>query len=316
MGAKNVQRSDPWAIARRQHGVVTRRQLLANGFTQKSIRHKIATRSLHPVFNGVYAVGRPALTQPGRWMAAVLSCGPKAVLSHDSAAALWLICKETGNRIHVSVPDGFRPHRPGIVVHRRTTMTSRDVTRRDGIPVTAPVCTLIDIAARLDPGPLEAAINEADKLGLTDPERLRAALTELGRRPGVRQVRELLDRRTFTLTDSALERRFLPLVRGAGLPQPITGARVNGFKVDFYWPDLDLVVETDGLRYHRTPSQQARDRRRDQAHVAAGLTQLRFTHTQVTFEPEQVQATLAAVAERLSRKAGSRPRTAPTRSRR
>jgi hypothetical protein len=166
--------------------------------------------------------------------------------------------------------------------------------------VTTPICTLVDLAAQLDPVPLEAAINEADKLGLTDPENLRAALDALGRRPGVRQVRELLDRRTFALTDSELERRFLPLVRAAGLPPPLTGVRVNGFKVDFFWPDLGLVVETDGLRYHRTPAQQARDRLRDQTHAANGLMPLRFTHAQVTFESQRVQRTLAEVAKRLA----------------
>src|SRR5204863_4919614 len=106
-------------------------------------------------------------------------------------------------------------------------------------------------------------------------------------------------RRTFVLTDSALERRSLPLARKAGLPRPETRTRVNGFKVDFYWSDLALVVETDGLRYHRTPAQQAKDRRRDQAHAAAGLTTLRFTSAQVRHEPAHVEATLVAVVRRL-----------------
>ena len=75
----------------------------------------------------------------------------------------------------------------------------------------------------------------------------------------------------------------------------MTGRTLNGFKTDFHWPDLGLVVETDGLRYHRTPAQQARDRVRDQAHAAAGLTPLRFTHEQVRFDPDYVRATLAAV---------------------
>jgi uncharacterized protein DUF559 len=117
--------------------------------------------------------------------------------------------------------------------------------------------------------------------------------------PGVRPLREVLDRPTFMLTDSELERRFLLLVRDAGLAPPEAGPHVNGFKVDFYWPDLGLVIETDGLRYHRTPAQQAGDRVRDQVHAAAGLTSLRFTRAQVRFEPSHVQATLAAVASRL-----------------
>jgi very-short-patch-repair endonuclease len=100
-------------------------------------------------------------------------------------------------------------------------------------------------------------------------------------------------------TDSELERRFLPVARRAGLRSPLTQQWVNGFEVGFYWPDLGLVVETDGLGYHRTPAQQARDRVRDQAHMAAGLTPLHFTHPQVRYEPERVRATLAATAARL-----------------
>jgi uncharacterized protein DUF559 len=243
-------------------------------------------------------MGRPDLTIYGRWMAAVLSCGPEATLSHESAAALWEIRPMRNGKIHLSLPSASISRRANIVLHRRLLAES-DVAQRKGIPVTTPICTLIDLATRLDREQLEAAINEADKRELTDPEALRAALGEVSRRPGVGVLRRLLDRRTFTLTDSELERRFLPLAGKAGLPPPQTGHRVNGFKVDFYWPDLGLVVETDGLRYHRTPAQQARDRLRDQAHAAAGLTPLRFTRAQVRFEPSYVQATLAAVAHRL-----------------
>jgi very-short-patch-repair endonuclease len=96
-----------------------------------------------------------------------------------------------------------------------------------------------------------------------------------------------------------LERIFLPLVSQAGLPLPLTRQRLNGFRVDFFWPDLRLVVETDGLRYHRTPSQQARDQVRDQAHIAAGFTPIRFTHEQVRYEEEYVRSMLRAVARRL-----------------
>ena len=231
-------------------------------------------------------------------MAAVLSCGRRAVLSHSSAAALWGIVGERGG-VEVSVPVAAGPRRPGITVHRRTTLRSGDVTSWNGIPVTTPVCTLVDLAMRLPRDLLEAAVNEADKRDLAHPEALRMALGGLGRRPGVGILKGVLDRRTFTLTDSQLERRFLPLAWKAGLSTPQTGAWVNGFKVDFYWPQLGLVVETDGLRYHRTPAQQAQDRVRDQVHTAAGLTTLRFTHAQVAFDPGHVERTLRSVARRL-----------------
>lgn len=247
---------------------------------------------------GVYAVGRPDLSRQGRWLAGVLSCGPEAVLSHASAAELWGIQSSEGATIEVSVPLHVRRRRPGLTVYRRTLPVS-ERTIRQRVPVTTVHRTLLDLARRLGREQLEAAINAADKYDLTDPEALRAALDEYPWRPGVAALRNVMDRRTFTLTESQLERAFLPIVRKAGLPLPETGRQLNGFEVDFYWPALALVVETDGLRYHRTPAQQSRDRMRDQAHVAAGLTALRFTHAQVRYEARYVEVTLAKVARRL-----------------
>jgi very-short-patch-repair endonuclease len=201
--------------------------------------------------------------------------------------------------IEVSVPMHLARRRPGILIHRHTHLPAWALTSHQGIPVTTPICTLVDLAARLDRDELEAALNEADKRDLTDPEALRGALDGFAGIPGVARLRETLDRRTFTLTDSALERHFLPIARNVGLSRPQTGVWLNGFKVDFYWPDLGLVVETDGLRYHRTPAEQARDRRRDQAHAAAGLVPRRFTRPQVRFEPGHAEATLDAVVRRL-----------------
>jgi very-short-patch-repair endonuclease len=116
-----------------------------------------------------------------------------------------------------------------------------------------------------------------------------------GRR-GAPKLRATLDRHTFTVTDSELERLFLPIARRAGLPRPLTQAFVNGYRVDFHFPDIDLVVETDGLSYHRTPAQQAAGGVRDQVHAAAGLLPLRFTHAQVRFEPGYVEGILRKAA--------------------
>lgn len=288
----------PWKLAARQHGVIARRQLLELGLSERAIKHRIATGRLHPIERGLYAVGRPALTRHGRWMAAVLGCGSSAALSHGSAAALWGIGREQADVVEVSVRHAHPHRRPGIRVHRRPALKTGDLDVRDGIPVTTPACTLIDLATQLGQGPLERAINEADRLDLIDPESLREAINSYRGQSGVARLRAVLDRRTFRMTDSELERRFLPLVRDAGLPMPLTRQHLNGFRVDFFWPDLGLVVETDGLRYHRTPAQQARDRLRDQTHMAAGLTPLRFTHSQIRFEPAHVRHTLAAVAGR------------------
>lgn len=300
MGQKKDQARGVWTLAERQHGVVARTQLLRLGFSTDAITERIARGRLHRVAQGVYVVGRPGLTRHGRWMAAVLACGSDAVLSHGSAAALWQIGRERSGVIEVSVPCCARRRRAGILIHRRATLTAVDVTTRHGIPVTTPASTLIDLASFLPPSPLESAINAADKRGWTNPEALRAAIEGLDhQRPGVAALRETLDRRTFTLTDSELERRFLRLARQVGLPLPETGCHLDGFKVDFFWPELGLVVETDGLRYHRTPTQRAKDRERDQAHTAAGRTPLRFTHAQVRYESDRVRAVLAKVVRRF-----------------
>jgi very-short-patch-repair endonuclease len=245
-------------------------------------------------------VGRPEVSDNGRWMAAVLACGDGAVLSHSSAAALWRIGFESRSVIELSLPSLSHREVPELRIHRRPSLRSRDVTTEYGIPVTTPVQTLIDMALRLDRPGVERMINEADKYNLVHPPELRRALDERAGEPGVAVLRHILDRRTFRLTKEELERRFLPLAREAGLPVPLTGQWVNEFEVDFYWPELGLVVETDGLRYHRTPAEQARDRLRDQAHTAAGLTQLRFTHEQVRYEPEHVVRILVQTTSRFA----------------
>lgn len=232
-------------------------------------------------------------------MAAVLACGPVALLGRRSAGDLWGLRRDRSREIDVVVPDSAERNRPGIRVRRQRGLDPAAHRPVDGIPVTDPVWTLIDLASCLGSDRLEAAVNEADRLDLVDPEDLRAAIEASPRRPGVGRLRTLLDRQTFTLTDSPLERLFLPLARSAGLPHPLTQVAVNGFRVDFHWPGLGLIVETDGLRYHRTPLQQTRDRRRDQVHAAAGLTTLRFSTAQVRFERGHVRSTLAAVAARL-----------------
>jgi very-short-patch-repair endonuclease len=235
-------------------------------------------------------------------MAALLACGPEAALSHESAAACWGLAQERTRQVDISLPSGSFSRRSEIRVHRRYGLRPADVTELRSMRITTPIRTLLDLAAELSEGPLERMVNEADRLDLVDPDALRNALSDYRGEPGVARLRALLDRRTFRMTDSELERQFLPLVRAAGLPLPLTRQHLNGFRVDFYWPDLGLVVETDGLRYHRTPAQQSRDRLRDQAHAAAGLTPLRFTHAQVRFEPSHVRNTLAAVLTQLKRR--------------
>ncbi len=231
-------------------------------------------------------------------MVAVLATGPGSVLSHDSGAELWQIRRARPGAVAVSIPGTAPRSRPGVVVHRRRVLPAHATVHR-GVPVTTVSLVLVDLATQLPERHLEAAVNQADALDLLDPPALRASLGALVRQPGVRRLRAMLDRHTFRLTDSELERMFLRLVRRVGLPMPATQRYVDSWRVDFVWGELGLVVETDSLRYHRTPATQARDYARDHAHRLAGLTPLRFTHYQVAHEPRHVVRTLEAEIRRL-----------------
>ncbi len=271
------------------------------GVRPQAIKHRVIVGRLHRIHAGVYAVGRRELSRHGQLMAAVLACGEGAVLSHRSRPELWRVGPRAA--FEVIVPSARRPRRPGIKVHRRD-LDAKHITRVQNIPVTSIACTLVDVSPSLPRDHLERAVNEADRLDLIDPERLREALEDFAGHTGVTKLRTLLDRHTFTLTDSELERRFKQIVRAAGLSEPLTQQYLNGYRVDFYWPDLGLVVETDGLRYHRTPSQQTAALRRDQAHYAAGLLPLRFSHAQIRWEPDYV-ADMLRQALRRGRASGS-----------
>lgn len=144
---------------------------------------------------------------------------------------------------------------------------------------------------------MERAITQADRLKLVEVETLRGEVGALLPRPGIVCMRRLLG--CNTLTDSGLERKFLGLVRAAGLPRPETQVWLNGYRVDFFWPSIGLIVEADGWIYHRTPGDQVTDYRRDQAHATAGLTTLRFAERQIRYAAGEVVRTLATVASRL-----------------
>jgi hypothetical protein len=278
--------------------VLTRSDLLALGFSKIAIEHRVATGRLHAIARGIYAVGRPELSPKGRWMAATLACGDGAVLSHRSATELWGIGYESERQIHVTIRRRSGLARRGITVHARPSLGARAVVVRFGIPVTNPVQTLIDVATELKPMRLERAVNEADKHDLVDPETLRAALDAYRGMPGVKTLRTMLDRHTFRLSDSDLEILFRPLAVAAGFPVPLTKHWVLGYETDFFFPDHGLIVETDGLRYHRTAAQQARAAVRDQKHVAAGFTVLRFTHWQIAHAADEVAGVLRQLRSR------------------
>ncbi|MDX6580864.1 MAG: hypothetical protein QOI10_48 [Solirubrobacterales bacterium] len=286
------------ALAATQYGLVTRQQLLEFGLSSQGVKHRAARGKLHPIYRGVYALGRPEVTAYGRWMAALLACGPGAVLSHDSAAAYWRLGPRE-DELDVTICPPRRVRVVGIRIHRSRALPPDQVVIDGGLAVTDVLRTLIDLAPRWGEARLEDAIEAADRRDLCDPERLANALSTCPSIPGTATVQRVLERWTLTLTDTQLERRFLPIARRAGLGDPLTQQWLNGSRVDFFWPELGLVVEADGLRYHRTPVRQTADARRDQRHIAAGLTPLRFSHAQITYRPDEVEDTLRRVAARI-----------------
>jgi very-short-patch-repair endonuclease len=266
-------------LAAGQHGVVSVRQLTALGLDKDAVRRRVRDGRLHLLHRGVYAVGHTRLTREGYWIAAVLGSGPGSALSHRSAAALWGIRPTAAARVEVTVPrnSGYRAT-ASVMIHRPVKLAM--TTMRDGIRVTTPTQTLIDLSSVLPRPALERALEAADGLRLLDVASLPPGLAELAR---------AIDPRLR----SPLEAELLAVCRG--LPQPRVNAVVAGLEVDFSWPEQRLIVETDGHRHHGTRAAFERDRERDAVLTALGWRVVRVTHRRLARHPDDV----AELLERL-----------------
>jgi very-short-patch-repair endonuclease len=274
-------------LAERQYGVVARAQLLALGLGADAIDHRLQRKRLHPLHRGVYAVGQRRLRREARWMAAVLACGPGAVLSHIPGGAHWQIVRDRGP-CDVTAPNARRSRR-GIRVHE-AQLPADEITVHEGIPITTVPRTLFDLAAVLPQRQLERAINEAEVLHLWDELSLDHLLHRYPRRTGNKAVRAALKqrRRGSSATKSALEEMFLALTDASGIPRPEINALVEGFEVDVVWRDVRLVVELDGRDTHGTAAAFERDRERDRALQVAGWRPVRITYRQMRDAPRAV----------------------------
>jgi very-short-patch-repair endonuclease len=283
-------------FAERQHGVVARRQLLAAGVGAEAIRHRLKGGRLSRVHAGVYAVGRPGLSLRGRWMAAVLAGGPGAVLSHASAAALWGLWDPKPGAVHVTIPRRGVRARAGLAVHSTRSLPRAEVTTRERIATTTVECCLLDLAGTASPARVERAVEQAFALRLLREPALEAVIGRAAGRAGTAELRELMGSLLGDLpsTRSELERRFVKLVSGAGLPAPLVNRRVEGHLVDFHWPRERLVVETDGRRTHDTPYGFHNDHRRDLDLELGRWHVIRLTWRQVVHEHERVLELLGA----------------------
>lgn len=304
-GPSGVGGGGDWALAQLaagQSGVVSRAQLRALGLGRGAIAHRIAAGRLHPLHRGVYAVGHAALAADGRFRAALLACGPTAVLSHRSAAALWGLRPANGAIVEVITADRGRRDGRGIVLRRARTLVPADVASVHGIACTSVARTLLDLAAVLDRRSLERALEQAEVLRLYDGRALAEILGRGRGRRGARLLREVLAEHGSepTLTRSQMEELFLSLCRQHGLPAPRVNAPValgrrRTIEVDFLWPARGLVVETDGWGAHGTRAAFDRDRRRDSELLLAGLRVVRFTWRQLTRDASTSVATVRAL---------------------
>jgi predicted transcriptional regulator of viral defense system len=285
-------------LAARQHGVVSLRQLQLLGLGKAAVAKRAKAGRLHRIHRSVYAVGHARLTAQGRWMAAVLACGPKAVLSHRSAAAHLGLLRSARAIPDVTLPSPGARARKGIEVHASGTLTAADVTVVDAIPCTTVARTFLDLAEVEKRRRVEIAIEQAEVQRVFDLRAVEDVLDRANGRRGAAVVRTVLaELAEPALTDRELEERFFALCNAAFVPRPevnvwLTIDDGNPIKADFLWRAEKLVVETDGRASHGTRQAFESDRLRDQRLKLARYEVVHFTWRQVTDEPERVALTV------------------------
>jgi very-short-patch-repair endonuclease len=295
-------------LAASQHGVVTRAQLLGAGVTVSEVRRRLRTSRLVEVHRGVYLVG-PVASPRAAEMAAVLACGPRAYVSHRSAAWLWELLPrpESAGRsglVEVRVAANRRVRRTGILARRTELLEAKDVALVDGIPATSVARTLVDLAGVVRPRELERATARAERQELVTRDRLLAFVARHRREPGVGVLAGILGQEGGpALTRSVLEDRFGVEVKEFGLPKPRYNVVVEGYELDVWWARLRHAVELDGAAYHRSWRSQRHDRRRDTDLAAAGITVIRVTWDQLVHDTKRtmmrIGQALALARDRL-----------------
>lgn len=299
------------ALAASQHGVVTRAQLLALGISTAAIGRRLKSGQLRALHAGVYLVG-PIAPDQAHEMAAVLAGGPEAGLSHTSALRAWrLLPIDAPRPAHVSVPGNRGRSGSGIVFHRVLPLANDECTVLDGIPITTPARTLVDVAGMLGSRELELALATAEREGLVGNEEM-ARLPERYRwRRGIAMLRALIGQQTGPqFSESEAERECRALLRRAGLPQPHTNVSVGPYRLDFFWPEEGVAIEVDGRAYHSSSSRFEGDRRKDNWLRVRGIEVVRLTWRQIT---RDATATAVLVGQTLALARARRQTAAPPR---
>jgi very-short-patch-repair endonuclease len=281
------------SLAATQDGVVCRSQLAALGFGRGAIAHRVRAGRLHPLYPSVFSVGYPRRDSRARNFAALLHAGADAVLSHGTALAVWGLGPALDD-VHITRVAGHVREQPGLRVFRVAALDIRDVRLCQGLPVTSPARTVLDVAADADDDETERILAEARVQGLVSDAELQGALNRAPNRPGARRLRRILRGVAGqAVTRSKAERMLLRLIVEAELPPPEINARVRGLEVDFLWRGQNLVVEFDGAAFHSHERARKRDRRRDRRLIAAGFRIIRVSWRQLTREPMALVARIA-----------------------
>lgn len=287
-------------LAEKQHGIVSRTQLLELGLASGAIGRRLRAGRLHPLHRGVYAVGHQVVSLRGRWMAAILACGHGAVLSHRTAAMLWGIRGSSGRAIEVTTHVKSGSH--GAIQRHFAVLPADEVATAHRIPVTTVPRTLFDLASVLAIDAVERALRESERLRLYDALSLEDLLKRYPGHRGNRAIRECLRRRLelpVGTTREELEARFLSFLSRVGIPRPRLNAWIDlgahRYQADCHWPGQRVIVELDGYETHGTRAAFERDRARDRRLTAAGYRGIRITWHQLHEAPGEIEADLRSM---------------------
>jgi very-short-patch-repair endonuclease len=287
-------------LAGAQRTIVTREQLIALGCARGTVAHWVERGRLQAVFHGVYSIVRDELPPLAREQAALLACGERAFLSHQTAAFIWGLRKWRPTDVEVSVVGRYRASSKGIRVHRIQGIDRRELRHHEGLWTSSPERAVLEIAATLSPREVADAIDDGIGGRVLDRRKLTDLLARhRGRRGAGRLAAVLAGGSGTTITRSRAERAFLKLIRDARLPEPAVNQPFGRWELDFVWPEHGLVVEFDGYGFHSGPGAFHRDHEKDLALADARLDVRRFTRDHVVNEQPAV---LARVAAELARR--------------
>ncbi len=284
------------ALADRQFGVIALLQLRRLGLSYWQIEARVAAGRLHPLFRGVYAVGHRNISPQG-WLIAAQLAIPDGFLTHRTSAGVWGLRVISTKEIHITTLTAGIRSRPRLIVHRtRNAADPEDLAFRNGLTISSIPRMLIELAATERRPELDRLIEQSIRKRLLDFAAVERALTRHGGRPGVGKLKTALHDYRKPATDrSDLERAFQALIVRLAIPPPLRNVHVEGWEIDFYWPDQRLAVELDGRPYHITVRDLEKDKIKDAKLLRAGIRVLRITDARLRLDPQGVLEDLLAL---------------------